>query len=774
MNTVTTPYQLPDLQGTFNGPIFVIKRNGAKEKFHTYKIRRAISAACKATNMNVDNEMLDAIVEDVIKGIPAIMLDGKVQINDIQNLIENTLMGALPDVAKAYIIYRNKRDELRKNRVSPDMTAISDYTHPAKYAIHLPDKKRREVYSETVDRRKLMDMTDFGSVLENEIHWSYDFVYNKSLLPSMRSFQFGGKPIALENLRQYNCSYTFIDRPSVFGEIFYALLCGTGVGYSVQKHHVNKLPAISFFENSEKIVHHVVKDNITGWADAMNALIDGAIHGYWVEFAFHEIRDKGKLLKTSGGKAPGHVPLRNALNKIREILIEAEGRKLRPVEAHDITCHLAMAVLSGGIRRSSLIALFSFDDLEMMTAKIGKWWKKNPQRKMANNSVVMVRSEINEAQFDYILDLAAMNWGEPGFFLTDSTEVGANPCVEICLDPVLEITDETIPLIQEWVKENNEIMPNVKIGEKYTGFGLCNLCEINASNVESEQDFLNRCRAAAIIGTMQAARTKFPYLGWVTGAIAKRDALLGVSMTGILANGAKCMNPVWQQKGAEMINHTNVEIAHKLNIRTSARSTCVKPAGTTSLELGIAECGAHPAHSRRFIRRVTANPLEPVYQYFKEHNPHMCVTKPDGDACIMFPVEVSPTSIIKSDLSAIEHLQIVKSIHENWVVPGGKQRGNLTHSVSNTIVIKPEERKQVAKFLWENRNEFAAVSFLSEDGDKKYDFAPFEAVRTLSEEVFWNELIKGYKPVDYSKMVELQDNTNFQGEAACAGGACQL
>lgn len=778
MNTLTThtlPSQSLAISDQFAaGPktVFVVKRNGAKEKFQVVKIRRAINAAFLATNTQITNEKLSSLVDEVVTTLRDTALHN-INIEFIHDTVEKVLTVEYMDVAKAYIIYRHKRNELRKDRKSPDMTAISDYIHPAKYARYIPELKRRELYNETTVRRMNMDLKDFAG-LAPEITWAYNFVFEKKLLPSMRSFQFGGKPIELDNLRQYNCSYTFVDRPEVFSEVFYALLCGTGVGYSVQKHHVNKLPAIAFFENSKKIVHHVVADSIAGWAHAVQALITGAIEGYWVEFAYHEIRPEGAPLKTCGGKAPGHVPLRDALNKIREMLLEAEGRKLRPIEAHDILCFLAEAVLSGGIRRSSLIAIFSFDDLEMMTAKVGKWWKKNPQRRMANNSVMMVRNQVTQDQFEYILDMAALNWGEPGFFFSDSTEIGANPCVEILLDPVLEITEDIIPLIKEWCVDNHYPVPTVKLGEKYTGFGLCNLCEINAATVTSKEDFIERCRAAAIIGTMQAARTKFPFLGWVTGVIAKRDALLGISMTGILANGSKCLNPEWQQAGANEVNRVNVDIASRLGIRTSARSTCVKPAGTTSLEFGIAESGAHAAHSRRMIRRVTANPLEPVYQYFKSINPHMCVMKPDGDACIMFPIEVSPTSVIKSDLSAIEHLDIIKSTYQNWVKPGGCQRGKLAHSVSNTVIIKPEERKEVAKYLWDNKDSFAAVSFIPEGGDKKYAFAPFEAVKTLAEEASWNELIVNYKPVDYSQMFEESDTTDLRGEVACAGGACAI
>lgn len=773
MSTATIPtLQLHSLE-TSNRPI-VIKRNGAKEKFQDIKIRRAINAAFLATNTQISDAELTDLVSQVVSQIRE-HISKHINIAFIHDTVEKVLMSTYPSVAKAYIIYRSQRDELRKNRKSPDMTAISDYIHPSKYARYLEDKKRRELYRETVDRRAAMDYKEFP-FLAKDIAWSYEFIYDKKLLPSMRSFQFGGKPIELENLRQYNCSYTLIDRPEVFGDVFYALLCGCGVGFSVQKHHVIKLPAISFFENSSKVVHHVIKDSIAGWADAVRALVDSAINGYWVEFAYHEIRPEGTPLKTSGGKAPGHKPLRDALEQLRKILIDAEGRKLRPIEAHDMLCYLAMAVLSGGIRRSSLISIFSFDDLEMMTSKIGKWYEKHPQRQMANNSVMLVRDLTTKDQFQYILDLAAMNWGEPGFFFSDSTEIGCNPCAEINLDPVLEITEDIMPLISEWCKENNQPMPIVQIGEKYTGFGLCNLCEINAATVESLDDFLDRCKAATIIGTMQAARTRFPYLGWITGVIAKRDALLGISMTGLLANGAKCLNPEWQRAGAEMINTTNRKFATLLKIRTSARSGCVKPSGTASLELGIPETGIHAAHARRYIRLVTANPLEPVYQYFKSINPHMCrmKAKPSKDACIMFPIEVSPTSVIKSDLSAIEHLDIIKSTYMNWVKPSGCQRGNMSHSVSNTVIIKPEERKEVADYLWENKHNFAAVSFIPEDGDKKYEDAPFEAVRTLSEEAAWNELIAKYKPVDYSKMFEVEDTTNLKGEVACAGGACAI
>jgi transcriptional regulator NrdR family protein len=1017
--------------------LFVTKRNGAKERFNSNKILKAVKAAFKATNTFVTDDDLKVITQSVVDLLKA--EDVKtLSINKIQDTVEHVLVTYNEKVAKAYIIYRNERDKIRQNRKKFNLAELSEYIHIAKYAKYLPDKLRRETYSETVDRRVNMDLEDFPHLAE-EIRWAAPFMYDKKVLPSMRSYQFGGLPIQLENLRQYNCSFTYIDRPEVFSQSFYALLCGTGVGYSVQKHHVDKLPPISFFDNSEHIVHHVIEDSIAGWAEAAKVLIDSAIKGYWVEFAYNKIRPKGAPLKTSGGKAPGYKPLKKALEVVRSILLEAEGRKLRPIEAHRIMCILAQAVLSGGIRRSSLIALFSFDDLEMLTCKIGKWYIKHPEYAMANNSAVLVRDKTTKEQFKYILDLAATNYGEPGFFFTNSYEVGCNPCqpawatvltpnglstigeinvgdriwsesgwtsvvkkwstgvnkvyrchtevgefvgtdghrivsnknkvplqfaknidglvgpitaaeldadiaargavfgVSICektetdsavavqkkvdltsiprdakslrsflhglfaavgvvseydvyiesdnipvlsqlqialssigvmsildtngklsinspdslnvfLDNVLfklsdiyssvcdmlkqnnsathsdkslaydilqkaqvseeetfditvdnathtywsgglnvsncaeinfysylHIDDTTLPLIKEWCSENNQPMPDVKVGEIYSGFGLCNLCEINAATVTDLDDFLSRCKAAAIIGTIQAARTKLPYLGWVTGTIAKRDALLGVSMTGMLANGAKCTNPDWQKAGADVINSTNKEIAKKLGIRPGARNTCIKPSGTSSLELGIMETGIHPAHSRRFIRRITANKMEACYQYFKSLNPHMCVDKSDTDATIMFPVEVSPDTLIKSDLSAIDHLEIIKKSYLNWVVPGSGHDGtDITHNVSNTVMIKADETATVLEYLWDNRYSFAAVSFIPDDGDKKYAFAPFESVKTLSEEIFWNDLISNFKPVDYQQMIEIEDTTDRQGEAACVGGACSI
>jgi ribonucleoside-triphosphate reductase len=396
-----------------------------------------------------------------------------------------------------------------------------------------------------------------------------------------------------------------------------------------------------------------------------------------------------------------------------------------------------------------MICLFSLEDSEMVYCKTGNWWKSDPWFANANNSVVLKRDEVKKKQFKRIFGMSRQ-WGEPGNYFSNSFDVGTNPCCEIGLDPVL-VTDTGT----------------------YTGWAFCNLCEINAAKFTSFEDFSEAAQAATLIGTLQASYTDMPYLGWVSEAIAKRDALLGIGMTGMLDAPHIACNPTFQRDIAECIKIWNEEYAKRIGINPAARTTCVKPSGTTSLELGCVASGHHAHHARRYIRRVTADELEFVFQAFKAVNPHMCIRKPDGKWVIEFPVEAPPGATVREDLSAIEFLEMVKSTQQNWVVPGSRST-DLTHNVSNTVTVKPDEWDKVSEYLWANRDSFTGVSLLPSSGDKDYAFAPCEEITTPNDELRWNALLENYKPVDYTSILEEIDGTNLSAEAACAGGVCEI
>lgn len=664
---------------------------------------------------------------------------------------------------------------------SVDKSAIAEFIHVSKYARHIPELERRELPLESIARVEKMH-TDRFPDLKEDIAWAFDMVRQNKVLPSMRSMQFGGAAVLANNARIYNCSFSLCDRPRFFQEALFLLLSGTGVGFSVQYEHVEQLPKLGRIDN-EKVVHHQIADTIEGWSDALGALIMSYLRGYYIEFSYHKIRDRGDILKTSGGRAPGHLPLKKALDKVRLVLDGAQGRQLRPIECYRIMCLAADAVLSGGIRRSAMIALFSYDDDEMMTAKTGDWFQRYPEYANSNNSVVLLRKEAKKRQFQKVIQ-ACREWGEPGFYFTDSIDLGCNPCVEINLDPILTINDDSMDVLTAMFP--GDTMPkSVKPGARFTGWSMCNLTEQNASLFATPEDFYAAARAASIIGTLQASYTSIPYLGWVTEAILRREALLGVGMTGMMDSPAVAFDPTTQRTAAKIAVDTNIEFAGRIGIRQAARVTCVKPSGTTSLRLGCVGSGIHPhpgstaLGQTRYFRRVVANTTEPTFRHFRQANPHMCEPKGNdrGDWVITFPVEVPEGAVLQDDIGAVDFLKKVISTQENWVVPGTARPWSAPgacHNVSNTVVVAEGEWESVIEFLWENRHKVTGVSLLPKMGDKMYQHAPREVVVTEADREKWDYLAAHYVPVDWASMRETEDGTNLSGEAACAGGACEV
>jgi ribonucleoside-triphosphate reductase (thioredoxin) len=725
---------------------------------------------------------------------------------------------------------------------------LQNYTFVSKYARWIEQENRRETWKEAVDRvRNMMHTMYADKNITEDIDWAYDMMYKKKVLGSQRALQFGGDPILKRHAKIYNCTASYCDRLRFFQECFWLLLCGSGTGFSVQKHHVAKLPALSQEPKPEDGRKYVIEDSIEGWADALGVLLSSYFvkpseekfkdyKNEYIVFDYSNIRPKGSPLTSGVGKAPGFEPLQNGLEKIRALLdrcIANGQKKIRPIDAYDIIMHSSDAVLSGGVRRSASLALFSADDEEMAKAKTGNWYIENPQRARSNNSALLLKDDTTFEEFKALME-SVKEFGEPGFIWSDSTEMVFNPCVEISLWPV-----------------------NEKNGK--SGFQGCNLSTINCSSIVDEEDFYERCKAAALIGTLQAGFTKLEYLGKDSEEIFEREALLGVSMTGIMEKHDLILTEKVLKQGAKIAVETNKEMSKKIDINQAARVTCLKPEGTSSSMLGTSS-GIHPHHAKRYIRHVQANVLEAPYQHFKNYNPQACEKSSwsanNTDEVIKFPIEVPDGAKLKNQLPAVEMLGIVKETQKNWV-HSGKNRSlctqdYLSHNVSNTITVKPDEWGAVTKYIYDNRKYFAGISLIPQSGDKDYPQAPFTTVYTSREIVkeygdaalwcsglielginafnsnlwaacdyvtfnqfkenddehklkfmtkmknfagkyfdgdirrltycmkdvynwkIYCDLFNSFKKVDYTQLLETEDNTVGIEEISCAGGACLI
>lgn len=801
----------------------VIKRDGSTVPWDASKITRAIAHAFHdvqhhgapnphrndaAALYGVDTETFlkaMAITGRAERTLELIYRQGRnPSIEQIQDTVEKAIAAEGEwAVARSYIVYR-ERQAAQRLQVYAD-NGLADYIACAKYARHRADLGRRESFPEAVQRVEGMHREFFHDRLERRVtgdpattpadpvdrqrlgEWiggapigdliqrAFAAVAQKRVLPSMRSLQFGGPAILRNHARLFNCSFSVVDRPEFFREYFFLLLAGTGCGFSVQKHHVDRLPPLAARgeEIDLPLVHHTVADTIEGWADAMHVLLLSYLDGFHAEFNFSGVRPRGRPLATSGGKAPGHLPLKQALLDVESVLRGACGRKLRPVEVYDMCMFLARSVLSGGIRRSATIALFSPDDEEMMTAKTGNWFEKHPQRSASNNSAVLAPSAGDDTLFRRLFH-AQKEFGEPGFYFADHPDHGCNPCCEIGLHPVLSgPLDETEAARLRALGYAGELTPDTRL----SGWQMCNLSTINGAALQTADDFLHACLHAAVIGTLQAAYSDMPYLGPVTRYLNERDALLGVSICGFMDNPEILFDPVMLERGARLCRAVNQLVAETLGIRPAARVTCVKPEGTASLLLGAAS-GIHPHHARHYFRRVQASRRDAVYRHFRAINPHMTeasVYRPDTDDVIVFPVAAPAHAILRDEIGAVEFLRFVQLVQRHWVLAGeapATRSPGLHHNVSNTCTVKPEEWSAVADYIWEHRANFTGVALLGYDGDKRYPQAPREAVATDDDAARWNRL--KYSTVDYTALGEATDETALKEVIACAGGKCEL
>jgi ribonucleoside-triphosphate reductase (thioredoxin) len=616
-----------------------------------------------------------------------------------------------------------------------DKQILSEITVHTKYAKFLPEQERRESWQELVTRNRDMHIRKFPD-LASEIRVLYNnFVYTKKVLPSMRSLQFGGRAIELNNARIYNCAFLPVDSIHSFSETMFLLLGGTGVGYSVQGHHIEKLPEIRK-PNYNRKKRYVVQDSIIGWGDAIKTLFKSYTGGVTshIEFDLSDIRPKGALLITAGGKAPGPEPLRIALVKIEAILREKEdGSKLTDIECHDIQCHIADAVLAGGIRRAAMISLFDLHSMQMLNCKAGNWWENNPQRGRANNSVVLQRHMIDKKTFDMVWErIEASGSGEPGIYLTNDKDWGTNPCCEIALRP----------------------------------YQFCNLVEINMGEIADQEDLNSRARAASFLATLQASYTDFHYLRDIWRKNTEKDALLGVSMTGIASKSNMELNYV---EASSHVIEMNKKLAERIGINAAARTTAVKPAGTTSLVLGTSS-GIHAWHNDYYIRRMRLGKNEAIYTYLAINHPELLEDEyfnPTLQSVISVP-QKAPEGAITRHESTLDLLERVKTISKDWVKPG-HIKGQNTHNVSCTVSVRPDEWKIVGEWMWANKEYYNGLSVLPYDGGT-YKQTPFEDC--TKEE--YEKMMITLKDVDLSKVIEVVDATNFGESVACGGAGCEI
>lgn len=608
---------------------------------------------------------------------------------------------------------------------------LSDLIIYMKYARYVPELQRRELWPEICERYARM-LTQRYPLLADEIGEKMQFILDKKVLPSMRAMQFAGAAIEKNNSRIYNCAYLPVDDIRAFSETMFLLLGGTGVGFSVQTDHVENLPSIN---KAQKRRRFLVGDSLEGWADCVKVLMKGyfGVSEYIPDFDYSDIRPKGARLVTAGGKAPGPEPLKICIAHLSAILDrKKDGQKLTTLECHDMMCHIANAVLAGGIRRSAMISLFSYHDEEMLTCKFGNWWELNEQRGRANNSVVLPRESITKEEFFSLWKKIELSGsGEPGFYFTNDTDWGTNPCCEIALRP----------------------------------FQFCNLCEVNVSDIESQEVLNERAAAASFFGTLQAGFTNFHYLREIWKTTTEREALIGVGMTGI-ASG-RILN-IDLKEVAEIVKKVNLNLSRRINIEFAARCTTIKPSGTSSIVLGTSS-GIHAWHNDYYIRRVRIGKNEALYDYLQSNHPELLEDDllNSKQGIIRIPQMAPHGSILRNE-AVMDLLDRIKKFNTEWV-RNGYRNGSNANNVSATVSIKNGDWEAVGEWMWENKASYNGLSVLPHDNGN-YRQAPFE---DIGKDIFDN-LESSLKDLDLSSVFEPDDVTDLQAEAACAGGACAI
>ncbi len=576
--------------------------------------------------------------------------------------------------------------------------------------------KRKETWEESVEDVMKMHYNKFRHIPEiiPYIDKAKTAYKNKEILASQRNLQYREEQITKSNTRLFNCSSTYIDRPEVFKEAMWVLLNGCGVGYSVENSFIDKLPTIK--NRKEDTVTYVIEDSIEGWANALDVLLQSFFNGSEkIRFDGSLVRPEGALI-SGGFKAPGYEPLKKSLELIEQILekklINTTQYKLTSLDAHEIICISSDAVLAAGVRRSAIICLFDKDDNLMLTAKTGDWFIKKPWLARANNSIKLLRGSFTKEEFNKYKK-SIQEFGEPGIVLVDDMRFCTNPCAEIGFIPINSTTGNTC-------------------------WSFCNLNEINGGNCDTEEKFYEACKNAAILGTLQASYTDMPFLGPDTKELIEGEALIGVSITGIMDNPHILLNPDILQAGAQIVNATNEKIAKIIGINPAARTTTVKPSGNASVLLQTSS-GIHNAHSRKYFRVVQMNKNTEIAKVLADINPIMLENSVwnsnNTDYAVYIPIREDDSVITKDQMTSMDFMKAVNTVYENWVLPGtNRDRGyseSITHNVSNTITV--DNWDETFNYIYENQHSFCGLSFMAETGDKTYKQAPFTKVMEFDE-----------------------------------------
>ena len=639
---------------------------------------------------------------------------------------------------------------------------MAEYVFLSKYSQKKEDGNL-ESWNETVDRiysmheKKLKELGLWNPGTRHALDEARVLEYNRVILSSQRGRQFAStnpnSGILKHEAKLYNCCSTFIDRIPVFGELMYLLLCGCGVGYSLHKPYIDKLPIVQ--SHKYPTTEFLIPDSIEGWAEAVDKLMCGWFGGYKVHFDYSQIRPEGALID---GKfiAPGPMPLKRAFDKINEIFEHAVERKLTSIEIHDICCHIASAVVSGGVRRSAMIAMFDKDDELMLKAKTGSWWEQNPQRAFANNSILTSREEeVNYEDVKHALSVIRQ-FGEPGFVNVPNYQYVVNPCGEIVMKPQIMFSE---PGSGKQVTE--------------TGFAFCNLVEINNKKIVDEEMFNQACKVAAFIATVQSLYTDFKCLGRASRMIANRDRAIGVSITGFYENNV--LTPQMLANGAKLVAKTNNMWAARFGINGSKYCTTVKPSGNASCILGLTCSGIHPAHDHKYLRRIRIKTYSPEYVALKD-TPMVKFLRGD-EACITFPIESGDVVRTKDEVFAVQHLKDIAMVKHFWINKGSLSK-TVSNNVSATVEVKETEWDEVAAVYYANHHLYTGVTFLPSYGDQVYDNAPFQRLSTPELQKEYDD-IKAYienNEIDFNEIMSNRDNL-YSGDMAaqgCAGGACEL
>jgi ribonucleoside-triphosphate reductase len=615
---------------------------------------------------------------------------------------------------------------------------LGDLIAHMKYARHIESENRRETWREISDRSANMHIKKYPFLVE-EIREAFDAVANKQVLPSMRCMQFGGEAIETKNSRMFNCALTQFKDVKSFQDFLRGLLCGNGMGFSVQRAHIENLPRVSVKDATGYEVHHTIEDTIEGWCDALGVLL-GSYFGdpsETVVFHFDNIRPLGSVLKTSGGRAPGPEPLRKTFHNVSQVMTARAGKKLRSIDVHDIACYLAQCVHAGGIRRSSMISFFDRDDTDMLTCKSGDWWVHNGQRSQANNSAVFLRGKVTKEDFIKFWKVVKESGsGEPGIYFTNNIDMLSNPCVEASL-----------------------------YFNQY-----CNLSSINGAKIRTQEQLNEAARLAARIGTIQASYTDFSYISADWKSVTDRGALLGVSITGIGEGHLDLLN---LKEAALESQKENRRVAKLLGINPSDRITLIKPEGTSSLVLGTCS-GIHDWYGEYYWRSIRVGKQGQdgaTYRYLLETVPELiedCLFNPDTTAIFRMPIKANDGGHLRSTHSALDLLERVKKYHQEWVVPG-HNHGDNTHNVSCTVSILPEEWDEVGEWMWLNRRHYNGIAVLPYDGGT-YRQAPF---MLMSEEEYKKYSVYA-QSINTQDIIENIDNVHFEAQPACAGGKCDI